>query len=54
MKFGGGTPPGGGNTKSGRGSKIVDTNQRRSSMTTKDKVAFIKEHGEDAYMRVPS
>ncbi len=51
---GGGTPPtGGGNNKGGSRGRTIDT-KPRSQMQTKDKVAFIKEHGEDAFMKLPA
>ncbi len=50
VKGGGGTPPGSG------GQAKVQSNDKppsRSQMSTKDKVQFIKQHGEDAYMNLP-
>jgi len=53
VKSGGGTPPGGaGGDKGKKG--VIPADLKRGGMTTKDKVAFIREHGEDAYMELPA
>ena len=50
---GGGTPPGAGQ---GSGSQKggIPSNLKRGSMTPKEKVAFIKEHGEDEFLKLPA
>ena len=53
-KGGGGTPPGGGGGKPPGGKGVIPSDLKRGSMSTKDKVAFIKEHGEDEYMKLPA
>lgn len=51
---GGGTPPGG-SGGNGAGKKgVIPEGLKRGGMTTKDKVAFIREHGEDEYMKLPA
>ena len=55
MKSGGGTPPGG-NAGGGNGNGTHQEglrNLRRSTMTTKQKVAYVKEHGEDGLLSLP-
>jgi hypothetical protein len=53
VKPGGGTPPGGGGSKPGGRKGEIPSDLKRSAMATKDKVSFIKEHGEDAFMALP-
>jgi len=51
-KSGTGTPPGGsgeGNGKKG----VIPSDLKRGVMKTKDKIAFIKEHGEAEFMKLP-
>jgi len=51
---GGGTPPNGQGGTGGTGKKGgIPSGLKRTVMTTKDKVAFIKEHGEDEFMKLP-
>jgi len=52
VKSGGGTPPGGGDGGAGGKKGVIPSDLKRSTMSTKDKVAFIREHGEDAYMEL--
>jgi hypothetical protein len=54
VKSGGGTPPGGGGEGPGGKKGVIPSDLKRSSMITKDKVAFIKEHGEDEFMKLPA
>lgn len=51
-RSGGGTPPHG----SGAGASVTShqPTPRRSSMTPKDKVAYIRQHGQDAFLSLPS
>ncbi len=52
-KSGGGTPPGG--RESGRSAlQFRHSQERRSKMTPKDKVAFIKQYGEEAFLKLPA
>jgi len=54
VKSGGGTPPGGG-SGNGSGKKgEIPSDLKRGNLTTKEKVAFIREHGEKAYMDLPA
>lgn len=51
---GGGTPPAGSGGSGGTGRKGgIPSDLKRGAMSTKEKVAFIKEHGEDAFMNLP-
>jgi hypothetical protein len=52
VKSGGATPPG--NSTPLKGSKTNTTPTRRGTMSTKQKVEFIREHGEDNYMQLPA
>lgn len=55
MRSGGGTPPGGGEGESSGGKGGTPSKDlKRSKMSRKDKVAYIKEHGEDAYFSLPA
>lgn len=51
---GGGTPPGGGGQGGGGKPRGIPGDLKRSSMSTKEKVAFIKEHGEAKFMDLPA
>lgn len=52
---GGGTPPNGAGNSGGTGKKGgIPSDLKRSQMSTKDKVAFVKEHGEDAFLKLPA
>lgn len=54
-KSGGGTPPAdGGKGGSGGGDGKPPKDQRRSEMSPKEKVAYIKEYGNDAFMSLPA
>lgn len=55
MKSGGGTPPGGGEGD-GTGGKggTPDKDLKRSKMSRKEKVAYIREHGEAKYFELPA
>ena len=52
VKSGSGTPPG--NSTPLKGSKTGTTPTHRGTMSTKQKVDFIREHGEDNYMHLPA
>jgi hypothetical protein len=57
-KFGGafyshGGSGGGTHAASGSGTARVSSNLRRSRMTPKEKVGYIRAHGEDAFLRIP-
>jgi len=54
VKSGGGTPPGGGGGKPPGGKGAIPSDLKRSTMSTKEKVAFIREHSEDEYMNLPA
>lgn len=54
VKSGGGTPPGGGAPGPGSKKGVIPSDLKRSTMGTKDKVAFLKEHGEDEFMKLPA
>lgn len=54
VKSGGGTPPNGSGGQGSGGKGVIPSDLKRSTMTTKDKVAFIRQHGEDAYMELPA
>ena len=53
-KGGGGTPPSGGGGGGGGRKGGIPSDLKRSAMSTKDKVAFIKEHGEEEFMKLPN
>ena len=54
MKGGAGTPPSGsGQDGQGGGGGTPPKDLKRSAMSTKEKVEFIKEHGEDEFMKLP-
>lgn len=54
VKSGGGTPPGGGGPGPGAKKGVIPSDLKRSTMGTKDKVAFLKEFGEDEFMKLPA
>lgn len=54
VKSGGGTRPDGAGEGPGGKKGVIPSDLKRAGMSTKDKVAFIKEHGEDAYMELPA
>lgn len=51
-KSGTGTPPGGSGDGSGK-KGVIPSDLKRGTMKTKDKIAFIKEHGEAEFMKLP-
>jgi len=52
---GGGTPPGGGDGDKGKGGKGgIPSNLQRGKMSPKEKVEFIKEHGDAEFQKLPA
>jgi hypothetical protein len=51
---GGGTPPGAGQGQGARGKGGIPSDLKRGSMTPRQKVDFIREHGQDAFMKLPA
>jgi hypothetical protein len=51
---GGGTPPGAGQGNGSRGKGGIPSNLKRGEMTARQKVDFIKEFGNDEFMKLPA
>jgi hypothetical protein len=54
VKSGGGTPAGDGSQQSGGKPGVIPSDLKRSDMDTRQKVDFIREHGNDVFLKLPN